>query len=67
MHKLDNLVNEERPGSANSPVETELKPIITSVPRYNLRSSRPYEEDTDDNDDEPKQKRSKSHQSSQGQ
>ena len=40
-------------------METELKPIITSVRRYNLRSSQPYEEDTDDNDDEPKQKRTK--------
>ena len=59
VHKLDNLVNEEPTGSANSPVETELKPIITSVCVYNLRSSQPYEGDTDDNDDEPKQKRSK--------
>ena len=59
VHKLDDLANEEQTGSANSPVETELKPIITSVRRYNLHSSRPYEEDTDDNDDEPKQKRSK--------
>ena len=59
VHKLDDLVNEEPTGSANSPVETELKPIITSVRGYNLRSSQPYEGDTDDNDDEPKQKRSK--------
>ena len=59
VHKLDDLVKEEKTGSANLPVETELKPIITSVCGYNLRSSRPYEEDTDDNDDEPKQKRSK--------
>ena len=59
MHKLDNLVNDELTGSANSPVETELKPIKTSVCGYNLCSTRPYEEDTDDNDDEPKQKRSK--------
>ena len=59
VQKLDDLVNEEPTGSANSPVETELKPIITSVHGYNLRSSQPYEEDTDDNDDEPKQKRSK--------
>ena len=59
VQKLDDLVNEESTGSANSPVETELKPIITSVCGYNLRSSRPYEEDTDDNDDEPKHKRSK--------
>ena len=59
VHKLDDLVKEEQAGSANSPVETELKPIITSVRGYNLHSSRPYEEDTDDNDDEPKQKRSK--------
>ena len=59
VQKLDDLVNEEPTGSANSPVETELKPIITSVCGYNLRSSRSYEEDTDDNDDEPKQKRSK--------
>ena len=59
VQKLDDLVNEESTGRANSPVETELKPIITSVCGYNLRSSRPYEEDTDDNDDEPKHKRSK--------
>ena len=59
VHKLDDLVKEEQTGSANSPVETELKPIITSVRGYNLRSSRPYEEDTDDNDDELKQKRPK--------
>ena len=59
VHKLDDLVNEEPTGSTNSPVETELKPIITSVHGYNLRSSRPYEGDTDDNDDKPKQKRSK--------
>ena len=59
VHKLDDLVNEEPTGSANSPMETELKPIITSVRGYNLCSSRPYEEDTDDNDDKPKQKRSK--------
>ena len=59
VQKLDDLVNEESTGSAYSPVETELKPIITSVCGYNLCSSRPYEEDTDDNDDEPKHKRSK--------
>ena len=59
VHKLDDLVNDELTGSANSPVETELKPIITSVHGYNLRSTQPYEGDTDDNDDEPKQKRSK--------
>ena len=59
VQKLDDLVNEEPTSSANSPVETELKPIITSVHGYNCRSSRPYEEDTDDNDDEPKQKRFK--------
>ena len=59
VHKLDDLVNDELTGTANSPVETELKPIITSVRGYNLRSTRPHEGDTDDNDDEPKQKRSK--------
>ena len=59
VQKLDDSVNEESTGSANSPVETELKPIITSVRGYNLPSSRPYEEDTDDNDDEPKHKISK--------
>ena len=59
VHKLDDLAKEKQTGSANSPVETELKPIITSVCGYNLRSSRPYEEDTDDHNDEPKQKRSK--------
>ena len=59
VQKLDDSVNEEPTGSANSPVETELKPIITSVHGYNLRLSWPYEEDTDDNDDEPKHKRSK--------
>ena len=59
VQKLDDLVNEESTGSANSPVETELKPIITSVRGYNLCSSRPYEEDTDNNDDEPEHKRSK--------
>ena len=59
VHKLDDLVNDELTGSANSPVETELKPIITSVHGYNLRSTRPYEGDIDDNDDKPKQKRSK--------
>ena len=59
VKKLDDLVNEESTDSANSPVETELKPTITSVRGYNLHSSRPYEEDTDDNDDEPKHKKSK--------
>ena len=59
VHKLDDLVNDELTSSANSPVETELKPIITSVRGYNLHSTRPYEGDTDDNDDEAKQKRSK--------
>ena len=59
VQKLDDLVNEESTGSANSPVETELKPIITSVRGYNLRSSRPYEDNTDDNDDEPKHKKPK--------
>ena len=59
VQKLDDLANEESTGSAYSPVETELKPIITSVRGYNLRSSRPYEEDTDDNDDEPTHKRYK--------
>ena len=57
--KLDDLVNDDQTGGANSTVETELKPIITSVCGYNLRSTRPYEGDTDDNGDEPKQKRSK--------
>ena len=56
VRKLDDSVNEPSTGSANSPVETELKPIITSVRGYNLHSSRPYEEDTDDCDDEPKHK-----------
>ena len=59
VHKLDDLVNDEPTGTANSPVETELKPIITSVRGYNLHSTRPHEGDTDDNDDKPKQKRSK--------
>ena len=59
VQKLDDLVYEESTGSANSPVETELKPIITGVCGYNLLSSQPYKEDTDDNDDEPKHKRSK--------
>ena len=59
VHKLDALAKEEQTGSANSPVETEQKPIITSVRGYNLRSSRPYEEDTDDNNDKPKQKGSR--------
>ena len=59
VHKLDDLVKEEPAGTTNSPVETELKPVITSVRGYNLHSSRPDEGDTDDNDDEPKPKRSK--------
>ena len=59
VHKLDDLANEEQTVSDNFLVETELKPIITSVRGYNLCSYRPYEEDTDDNDDEPKQKRFK--------
>ena len=58
VQKLDSF-NVESTGRANSPVETELKLIITSVHGYNLRPSRPYEEDTDDIDDEPKHKRSK--------
>ena len=36
VQKLDDSVNEPSTGSANSPVETELKPIITSVRGYNL-------------------------------
>ena len=40
-------------------METELKPIITSVCGYNLRSTQLHEGDTDDNDDEPKQKKPK--------
>ena len=56
VQKLDDSVNVESTGSANSPVETELKPVITSVCGYNLHSSWPYEEDTDDIDDEPKHK-----------
>ena len=56
VQKLDDSVNEPSTGSATSPVETELKPIITSVRGYNLRPSRPYEEDTDDCDEEPKHK-----------
>ena len=59
VHKLDDLVNDELTGTANSPVETKLKPIITSIHGYNLRSTWLHEGDTDDNDDEPKQKRSK--------
>ena len=38
VHKLDDLVKDESTGIVNSPVETELKPIITSVRGYNLRS-----------------------------
>ena len=52
-------VKGESTGTVNSPVETELKPIITSVRGYNLRSTRLHEGDTDDNDDEPKQKKPK--------
>ena len=59
VHKLDDLVKDESTGTVNSPVETELKPIITSVCGYNLRSTRLHEGDTDDNDDEPKQKKPK--------
>ena len=59
VQKLDDSIKVESTGSANSPVETELTPIITSIRDYNLRSSRPYEEDTDDIDDEPKHKRAK--------
>ena len=67
VHKLDDLVNDELTGTANSPVETELKPLITSVHGYNLCSTRLHEGDTGDNDDEPKQKRSKgAHPSSSG-
>ena len=54
----DSVVNESTE-TANSLVETELKPIITSVHGYNLRSTRLHEGDTDDNDDEPKPKKSK--------
>ena len=59
VHKLDDLVKDESTGTVNSPVETELKPIITSVHRCNLHSTRLHEGDTDDNDDEPKQKKPK--------
>ena len=59
VQKLDDSFNVESTGRANSPMETELKPIITRVHGYNLHPSRPYEEDTDDIDDEPKRKRSK--------
>ena len=59
VQKLDNSVNVESTGNANSPVGTELKLIITSVRGYNLRSSRSYEENTDNIDNEPKHKRFK--------
>ena len=59
VHKLDDLVKDESTGTVNSPVETELKPIITSVCGYNLHSTRLHEGDTDDNDDKPKQKKPK--------
>ena len=54
----DSVVNESTE-TANSLVETELKPIITSVCGYNLRSTRLHEGDTDNNDDKPKPKKSK--------
>ena len=59
VHKLDDLVKGESTGTVNSPVETELKPIITSVHGYNLCSTQLHEGDTDHNDDEPKQKKPK--------
>ena len=59
VHKLDDLVKDDSTGTVNSPVETELKPIITSVRGYNLRSTQLHEGDTDNNDDEPKQKKPK--------
>ena len=54
----DSVVNKSNE-MANSLVETELKPIITSVHGHNLRSTRLHEGDTDDNDDEPQPKKSK--------
>ena len=59
VHKQDDLVVDESTGTVNSPVETELKPIITSGHGYNLHSTQPHEGDTDDNDDEPKHKKPK--------
>ena len=59
MHTLDDLVKDESTGTVNSPVETELKPIITSVHGYNFRSTQLHEGDTDDNDDKPKSKKPK--------
>ena len=59
LHIQDDIVENESTETANSPVETELKPIITSVHGYNLRSTRLFEGDIDDNDDEPRPKKSK--------
>ena len=55
----DDSVVKESTVTANSPVETELKPIITSVHGYNLHSTWLHEGDTDDNDEEPMPKKSK--------
>ena len=59
MHIQDDSVVNESTETANCLVETELKPIITSVRGYNLRSTWLHEGDTDDNDDKPKPKKSK--------
>ena len=57
--RLEDMVSDELAGTARSHVETELKPVITSIRGYNLRSSRYYENTTDNNDDEPKHKKAK--------
>ena len=56
LHIQDDIVENESTETANSPVETELRPIITNVHGYNLRSARLYTGDTDYNDDEPRPK-----------
>ena len=40
LHIQDDIVENESTETANSPVETELRPIITNVHGYNLRSVR---------------------------